>query len=543
MKDNGPVDHAEYILSDEEVIITHTDASSHITYANAAFIRSSEFTLEECLGQPQNIVRHPDMPRQAFSDMWRTIRSGESWTGIIKNRRKNGGFYWVRANVTPIVEGGKIIGFMSVRVRPTRDEIRTAQSVYARLGAGRAGAITLRNGKVVDRSFTARLVSLLRPTLAVGNCIVVGAMAAVFGGIVIASLANSALATHILAVCGLTLALANLLYIHGRVVRPLQQLRIIASRIVSGDMRCRFEKNGDGDIDELATVLNQLSIKMNGVLRDTQQAIMSLRGSASDVVTANTELSNRTNEHAAGIEETAASLEQLTATVSRNTASAREATTLAVTASGVTVRGRNVVGEVVATISGISNAARKINDIVGIIDDIAFQTNLLALNAAVEAARAGEQGRGFAVVAQEVRHLAQRSASAAKEIKDLITASNETVEHGTHLAGQAEAAMTEVVSSVKRVAEVIAEIETASREQAAGIEQIHRAMTHMDDLTQHNAQMAHDLVSTAENLEVQSKQALTSVSAFSLQSHAVPAAASRNAHRGLPAPSAQRRAA
>jgi methyl-accepting chemotaxis protein len=242
-----------------------------------------------------------------------------------------------------------------------------------------------------------------------------------------------------------------------------------------------------------------------------------LLGGAHQVVDANSSLSSRTNERAAGIEETAASLEQLTATVTRNTDNARQANKTATDASHATAEGRDVVGKVVGTMSGIETSSKQIGHIVGIIDGIAFQTNLLALNAAVEAARAGEQGRGFAVVAQEVRSLAQRSSTAAKEIRDLILKSNETVEGGMRLAQQAAKAMNNVVASVEQVTVVIAEIESASREQSAGIEQINKAMMQMDEITQKDASMAQELTATAQLLESQSHQVLNAVSAFSLR--------------------------
>jgi aerotaxis receptor len=518
MRHNGPVTMEEYVLQDDEVIITHTDPGGRITYANAAFARSSEFSLEEALGQPQNIIRHPDMPPEVFADMWRTIRSGTQWIGVVKNRRKSGGFYWVRANVTPILENGRIVGYMSVRVRPTREEIRTAEALYAAIRSGTARHIKLRGGKVVDMSLLGRLKALTRPSLRVGNFLVVGSMWVMFGAIVVASLLEKSSLAALLGSLGLAVALANMLYIHGRVVRPLQEMRLIAYKIVGGDTQCRFPRCGDSDLDELSTSLNQLNIKIDGVLKDARQALEAMSNGAIDVLAANTQLSSRTNDHAAGIESAAAALDRLTSTVDRNTSSAQQAAKLSLSASQATERGRKVVSEVVSTIEGISQASSKISDIVSIIDDIAFQTNLLALNAAVEAARAGEQGRGFAVVAQEVRSLAQRSASAAKEIKDLINASSETVARGTLLADQAEAAMREVVASVKRVTDVISEIEAASREQAAGIGQINHEMNQMDQIKREDADMAEQVMHTARELHSRSMQVLTAVSAFSFQS-------------------------
>jgi len=267
----------------------------------------------------------------------------------------------------------------------------------------------------------------------------------------------------------------------------------------------------------VAGAVEQVRVKLDGVLKDNVAAASHVRGSVGEVLNANTELSNRTNEHAASLEETAASLEQMTATVARNTENAAQANQLARQSESATTRGRDVVKQVHATMEAISESSKRISDIVGIIDGIAFQTNLLALNAAVEAARAGDQGRGFAVVAQEVRSLAQRSATSAREIRELIQASSETVHRGGELAEQAEESMQLVVDSGKRVANVIAEIEAASREQAAGIEQINKAMAQMDELTQRDAQMAQELISTAEMLQQQSEGMLTAISAFSMQ--------------------------
>ena len=235
---------------------------------------------------------------------------------------------------------------------------------------------------------------------------------------------------------------------------------------------------------------------------------------SAQIAQGNVDLSQRTEEQASTLEETASSMEELTSTVTQNAQNARQASTLAVSASDVARKGGQVVGQVVSTMTGISESSKKISDIISVIDGIAFQTNILALNAAVEAARAGEQGRGFAVVAAEVRNLAQRSASAAKEIKTLIGDSVNKVDAGTKLVGAAGKTMDEIVGSVKQVSDLITEIAAASQEQSAGIEQVNTAITQMDQVVQQNASLVEEATAATESMKEQASALLQMVSRF-----------------------------
>ncbi|HUL56035.1 MAG TPA: methyl-accepting chemotaxis protein, partial [Usitatibacter sp.] len=270
--------------------------------------------------------------------------------------------------------------------------------------------------------------------------------------------------------------------------------------IAKGDLTARIDADYEGTFGALKDNSNETASQLGQIVSQIRESAESITTASSEIAQGNADLSQRTEEQASSLEETASSMEQLTSTVKQNAENARQANQLAVSASGVATKGGQVVSQVVQTMGDIQDSAKKIADIISVIDGIAFQTNILALNAAVEAARAGEQGRGFAVVAGEVRTLAQRSAEAAKEIKDLIGNSVEKVETGSKLVADAGQTMDEVVKSVKRVADIISEITAASQEQSAGIEQVNQAITQMDQVTQQNAALVEQAAAAAESM-------------------------------------------
>jgi methyl-accepting chemotaxis protein/methyl-accepting chemotaxis protein-1 (serine sensor receptor) len=264
--------------------------------------------------------------------------------------------------------------------------------------------------------------------------------------------------------------------------------------------------------------------QLANIVRQIKDAAGLITTASKEIADGNSDLSQRTEEQAANLEETAASMEELTSTVRQNADNARQANQLAASASDVAVKGGEVVSQVVETMSSINDSSKKIVDIISVIDGIAFQTNILALNAAVEAARAGEQGRGFAVVATEVRTLAQRSAAAAREIKELIGNSVHKVEDGTQLVDQAGRTMEEVVLSVKRVTDIMGEISAASQEQSQGIEQVNQAISQMDEITQQNAALVEQAAAASESMREQAEQLSRAVAAFKLEQGIVAAA-------------------
>jgi methyl-accepting chemotaxis protein len=300
------------------------------------------------------------------------------------------------------------------------------------------------------------------------------------------------------------------------ITRPLDAAVALARRVASGDLSSRPQVTSKDEIGELQMALQQMNDQLLALVGDIRTGSDAIATASAQIAAGNLDLSARTEEQAGSLEETASSMEELTSTVAQNAANARQATVLATSASDVAGRGGAVVSRVVETMASINESSKKISDIIGVIDGIAFQTNILALNAAVEAARAGEQGRGFAVVATEVRSLAHRSAAAAKEIKVLIDDSVIKVEDGAKLVDQAGATMGDIVGSVKRVTDIIGEIAAATEEQTAGIGQINEAIAQMDQVTQQNASLVEQATAASSAMQDQAGQLLQAVSVFKL---------------------------
>ncbi|MBP9872023.1 MAG: MCP four helix bundle domain-containing protein [Nitrosomonas sp.] len=322
--------------------------------------------------------------------------------------------------------------------------------------------------------------------------------------------------TSIIVSSGVLLAVIVGFFLIRAIVGPLNEGIAIANAVASGDLTSRIDVHSTNETGRLMMALKQMNDNLVELVGKVRMGTDSITTASSEIAAGNSDLSQRTEEQASSLEETASSMEELAATVKQNADNARQANQLAAGASEVAVKGGAVVSQVVQTMSSINESSKKIVDIISVIDGIAFQTNILALNAAVEAARAGEQGRGFAVVATEVRTLAQRSATAAKEIKELIKDSVSKVEDGTRLVDEAGATMDEIVSAVKRVTDIMSEISAASQEQSAGIEQVNQAVTQMDEVTQQNAALVEEASAAAESMQEQAQALTQAVTVFKL---------------------------
>lgn len=719
MKINMPVTDHEVHMKPGKILVSRTDLKGIITYVNDAFVEISGYTREELMGKNHNIVRHPDMPAVAFEDLWISCKAGEPWTNPVKNRTKNGSFYWVEANVTPVFKNGVVTEFLSVRYAPSREQVNAADALYQELNRTKVTSIRpqgltlmLKNLKEMSLGLKASmvLIAFLLPNLffmfqlfQAGNIPVLAAVAlltlfasmlgvsmmqkikeAFSNGIEVSrQLANGEyrneielfrkdqigdfyralysmqvklngdlshtkevaaeamrikkaldnvsssvmvadnnldiiyMNTTVLEmfknaeqdiqtdlpdfkadkllganidqfhknpahqrgmVSGLGSTLKSSLVIGGRymdfVANPVindegdrigtvvewldrthevkieKEIEVIVDNVKAGKLNARInmsDKNGffeklskgindltdiiDNAFSDISSTVNSMATgdltqriesDYQGVYLDCKNSINTsmdkiaeivgqvnesadfINNSSQEIASGNNNLSQRAEQQAANLEETASSMEELTSTVKNNADNAQQANQVATTARQLAEQGGEVVNSAVSAMQEINESSNKIAEIIGVIDEIAFQTNLLALNASVEAARAGEQGRGFSVVATEVRNLAQRSATAAKESKQLIQTSIQKVRSGTEFVNETGKSLNEIVLGVKKVGDIVGEIAAASAEQSQGIEQVNQAVSQMDEITQQNAALAEEASAASISMSDQS---------------------------------------
>ena len=503
MRINLPVTQQNFDYSGDELLVSSTNTKGEITHCNPAFVRVSGYGYDELIGQPHNIIRHPDMPAEAYKDLWRTIGRGEPWTGLVKNRRKNGDHYWVRANVTPILEGGKPRGYMSVRTKPSAAEAAAAEALYAQMR---------READAGSRSFSLEAGSVRYHGLRgwrqrLAQMALLPRMALMLAVLVLLALVPDMLGLQGAVAWGARVALLVLGagWVLWRFQATVLQGLHDATRFASDISACNLATSAGTDYPEplgaLMQRLQQTQVNLRAVVGDVRTEVGNFTRSAAEITRGSLDLSARTESQASSLEETAASMEQLASTVLQTAETAAKVSQESAQSSEVASLGGQAVQELGAAMQQMKHSSAKISEIVGVIEGIAFQTNLLALNAAVEAARAGEQGRGFAVVAGEVRALAQRSASSAREISGLIGVTVDQIASGAQQMDHAGTTIRGVVDAVERVSALVQQISSATREQSQGIAQVNEAVTQLDTVTQQNAALVEQSTAAAQGLK------------------------------------------
>jgi aerotaxis receptor len=506
----------EHAYAVDEMLVSTSDARGIITHCNEAFARVTGRDAGALIGQSHAIERHPDVPEAVFADLWTTISGGRPWTGTLKNLRADGSHYWAQVHIVPLMRDGAPAGFMSVRTKPTQEQVDHAQALYAALAhqaeSGRR-RFRLVDGHVQPTGLKGAVVRFWRSgvtarlSLAVAVMLVIGMLPHWLGH------AGPGHAWTQFAALALGAAI-ELAWFERRINANIREAERFATEMAACNLTTTLREDRYGPLGSMPERLRQIQLNLRAVVGDVSRSTDGFTAAAAEITRGSHDLTARTESQASSLQETAATLQLLSSTLRESATAVQEVAKQSARTTAVAQQGGVAIERVSGAMTAITQESQRMRDIVGVIEGIAFQTNILALNAAVEAARAGEQGRGFAVVASEVRTLAQRSAAAAKDIRVLIESSGAQIGDGARQMALAAATIREAVTAVQRVGVLIDGVAQASEQQATGIAQVNQAVAELDTMTQRNAALAEESTASAETMSARAGTLRRSIGVF-----------------------------